>query len=277
MKLSIITINYNNCDGLQKTIESIVSQSYNDFEWIVIDGGSTDGSRELIEQYASRMAYWVSEPDKGIYNAMNKGIVKAKGEYTLFLNSGDWLVDKTSLERCFSHNITADVVYGDVYLSDENGLTERRYPDFLSMRFFFEGTICHNAAFIRRILFSGSLYNEQLKIVSDYEFFLIQALKNRSFEHIDEFVISYDMYGISSSNWELMVQERELLKAELFPKLMLHDFRKMDEMEATLDEDRVKKVLVYSKNKWYRKMITGLFKFIGLLDCHFGKKHYTVN
>ena len=109
MKLSIITINYNNLAGLQKTIESVVSQTFRDFEWIVIDGGSVDGSRELIERYANSFSYWVSEPDKGIYNAMNKGIVVAKGDYLLFLNSGDWLCDEMALERSFSHHPTKDI------------------------------------------------------------------------------------------------------------------------------------------------------------------------
>ncbi len=89
MKLSIITVNLNNKDGLQKTIDSVISQTFKDFEWIVIDGGSTDGSKELIEKYSDYISYWVSEPDKGIYNAMNKGIKVAKGDYLEFLNSGD--------------------------------------------------------------------------------------------------------------------------------------------------------------------------------------------
>ena len=97
MKLSIITVNLNNRDGLKKTIDSVISQTFKDFEWIVIDGGSTDGSRELIEQYVNHFAYWVSEPDKGVYNAMNKGVKKAKGEYLQFLNSGDWLRDENTV------------------------------------------------------------------------------------------------------------------------------------------------------------------------------------
>ena len=96
MKLSIITINLNNREGLQKTIESVISQTFRDFEWIVIDGGSTDGSAELIKQYAAHFAYWVSESDKGIYNAMNKGIRQAKGEWLQFLNSGDQLYEETT-------------------------------------------------------------------------------------------------------------------------------------------------------------------------------------
>ena len=94
MKLSIITVNLNNRDGLQRTIDSVVSQTFTDYEWIVIDGGSTDGSRELIGQHQDRFAYWCSEPDKGIYNAMNKGIAHAKGEWLQFLNSGAWLYSK---------------------------------------------------------------------------------------------------------------------------------------------------------------------------------------
>ena len=231
MRLSIITINYNDRDGLKRTIDSVGAQTFMDYEWIVIDGGSTDGSRELIEKYADHFAYWVSEPDKGIYNAMNKGIVKAKGEYLLFLNSGDWLASETILERCFSHGCVSDIVYGDVYLLDENGEVERRYPDTLSMQFLFDNTICHNSAFIKRHLFSGCLYNEKLKIVSDWEFFLIQALHNASFEHINEFVILYDLHGLSSSNWPLMMQEREGVKERIFPQLMIQDFKEMERME----------------------------------------------
>ena len=94
MKLSVITINLNDAEGLQKTLRSVWErQSFTDFEHIVIDGASTDGSVEVIKKYADKLAYWVSEPDKGIYSAMNKGIVRARGEYLLFINSGDWLAD----------------------------------------------------------------------------------------------------------------------------------------------------------------------------------------
>ena len=88
-KVSVITISYNNAEGLRRTIESVVAQNYSDYEYIIIDGGSTDNSLQIIESYASHISYWVSEPDKGVYNAMNKGIAQAKGEYLHFLNSGD--------------------------------------------------------------------------------------------------------------------------------------------------------------------------------------------
>lgn len=110
MKLSIITVKLNNRDGLKRTIDSVVSQTFTDYEWIVIDGGSTDGSRELIEQYQDHFAYWCSEPDKGIYNAMNKGIAHAKGEWLQFLNSGDVLYSNNTLASVFSSKYDADVL-----------------------------------------------------------------------------------------------------------------------------------------------------------------------
>lgn len=97
--LSIITINYNNKNGVQKTIDSVLSQSFEDYEWIVIDGGSNDGSKELLEKYQEHFAYWCSEPDNGIYNAINKGLSHTTGDYIQFLNSGDWLYDSTALEK----------------------------------------------------------------------------------------------------------------------------------------------------------------------------------
>lgn len=274
MKLSIITINLNNKNGLQKTIDSVVSQTFKDFEWIVIDGGSIDGSRELIEQYADHFAYWVSEPDKGVYNAMNKGIRVAKGEYLQFLNSGDWLWNETVLERCFSHGFTGDVVYGDLYYYfGENDFEERRYSDHLSLRFFYKTMVCHNSTFIKRLPLANELYDESLKIVSDWKFFLIQFINNKSFEHIKEFVISFDKSGISSVNKELLQQERNEVLERLLPSWALQCNREMDEMEDLLNSYHVRKVLeIGNKRKLYHKMITGCLMFIGFIDRVFTRK-----
>lgn len=102
MKLSIITINYNNVNGLQKTLESVFRQTCKEFEYIVVDGASEDGSKELLEQFLAKADFpfrWISEPDNGIYAAMNKGIRMAQGEYLHFLNSGDWLTDEKVVEK----------------------------------------------------------------------------------------------------------------------------------------------------------------------------------
>ena len=267
MKLSIITVNLNNKEGLKKTINSVISQTFSNFEWIVIDGGSTDGSKELLEQYADCFVFWVSEPDKGIYNAMNKGIVVARGEYLLFLNSGDLLVDDLTLDRCFSHDNNADFVYGDVCLLDNNELKEKHFPDSLSLGFFYNQTLCHNSTFIKKSLFADRLYDENYKIVSDWEFFLIQYINNKSFEHIDELVVCYDLSGLSSVNEALMNQERDSVISKVFPDKMIQDYRKMDGMEKLLRQSHVQKVIEFgNKKRIYHKLISACLRFIQLID-----------
>ena len=118
-KVSVITVNYNNADGLKRTLESLFAQTFTDYESIVIDGGSTDGSREIIENFADRITYWVSEPDGGIYHAMNKGIRQATGLYYNFMNSGDLFEDPTVLENIFASDPTEDILFGK-YASDRH-------------------------------------------------------------------------------------------------------------------------------------------------------------
>ena len=139
MKVSIITINYNNQSGLQRTIDSVTSQSFSDIEWIVIDGDSKDGSRELIEKYKKHFAYWVSEHDGGIYQAMNKGVEHASGDWLLFLNSGDWLFDNDVLSKVFDTQHDADILYGDVmyHWPDARGMQLEQKPDSLSLYYFY--------------------------------------------------------------------------------------------------------------------------------------------
>ena len=269
MKLSIITINLNNKAGLQKTIDSVVSQTFKDFEWIVIDGGSTDGSKELIEQYVGHFAYWVSEPDNGIYNAMNKGIKVAKGEYLQFLNSGDWLVDETALERCFSHGFTADIAYGDLWLCEGEVRERYNYPNQLTLRFLYDFSLGHCASFIRKEVIENELYDERLKIVSDWEFYLKQALNNKTFEYIDEDVSCFDMSGVSCKNGQLVNQERNKVLKELIPNMLVGDYELMDEMQSKLNDDRIKAVMRYSEKTLYRKMITACLSFIGFIDKNF--------
>ena len=268
MKLSIITINFNNRNGLLKTIESVISQTFKDYEWIVIDGGSTDGSRELIERFADHFSYWVSEPDKGVYNAMNKGIRRAKGDYLQFLNSGDWLFDDTSLERVFSHSFTSDIVYGDLFFVNNKGEMKKScFPNPLTLRYFYRRSLGHNASFIRRDLFQKNLYDERFKIVSDWAFFLEQALNNCSFEYVGEIVTCFDTNGISCVNKELVSQERETVLNELIPEMLVQDFKMMDEMETVLGKNHVRKVLEFGgKKRFYHKVITVFFSFLEKLD-----------
>ena len=121
MTLSIITINFNNVAGLKRTVDSVLHQTADDFEYIIIDGASTDGSREFIESCSSKLAYWVSEKDNGVYHAMNKGIGHARGDYLLFLNSGDYLNDAEVLARVFNRPLQEDIIYGDIIWGHRRG------------------------------------------------------------------------------------------------------------------------------------------------------------
>ncbi|MBO7489158.1 MAG: glycosyltransferase [Bacteroidales bacterium] len=200
MKLSIITINYNNLSGLQKTIDSVIAQTFKDYEWIVIDGGSTDGSKELLEKNQSHFAYWCSEPDKGVYNAMNKGLSQAHGEYVQFLNSGDWLYEKKTIEKIFSQiNNQYEIFYGDTILAYSDGWQNPIvYPDELGFYYFPYNSLCHQAIFYRRSLFDNNYFDESYTIVSDWAMNLKLLFKGATFKHINQFIVYYDMGGISS-------------------------------------------------------------------------------
>lgn len=222
VKLSIITINYNNRDGLQKTIDSILPQTFRGFEWIVIDGGSTDGSRELIEQYADRFSYWVSEPDKGVYNAMNKGIKEAKGEYVNFMNSGDWFASPTILEEIFSEAHTADVLYGYMIRGGLDGEVNNQsmMKESLTWIDFYRDGLPHQATFIKRSLFNQlGLYDESLKAVSDWKFFVEAFVYHKATsEFIPKKIAIYAEGGISDV---MGGEERKRVAKELFPRAMV--------------------------------------------------------
>ena len=228
-KLSVITINFNNRNGLRKTIESVVNQTCKDFEYIVIDGGSTDGSVDVIKEYAGSIDYWVSERDRGCYHAMNKGAKIAQGEYVIFMNSGDGFYTNDVIDAFVKENPTEDVLCGDMFLS----LGCVNYvPTELTFRYFYEGNLPHQACFIKTSLQKKYPYNENLKIVSDYEFFLrILILENGTFRKINHIISFFDFNGISSENTGLHLREREAVQQSMFPSRVLEDYR----LNTTLD------------------------------------------
>ena len=207
MKLSIITINKNNAVGLERTCQSVTWQTFEDFEWIVIDGASDDNSVDIIRKYAHKMAYWVSESDTGVYNAMNKGINLAKGDYCLFLNSGDWLFSPYILKIVFTRiaDIEADIFYGDYLFPD---FTIWKVPEKLTMDFFYtSGSISHQNALIKRSLFfEHGFYDENFATISDAIFFMKELwLYHSKFHFIntkisinDNFVLSFVLHESSS-------------------------------------------------------------------------------
>jgi glycosyltransferase involved in cell wall biosynthesis len=242
-KISIITINYNDKNGLEKTIESVISQSSKDFEYIIIDGNSTDGSKELIEKNNASVEYWVSEPDSGIYNAMNKGIRAAKGEYLLFLNSGDYLCDNNTIQNVVdSIDEDKDLYYGDAVFMRGGKDEVVTFPDKLSFYFFTHNSLCHQASFIKRTLFEEVFYyNENLSIISDWEFMVYCiCIKNISYKHIDITVAYYDYDGISSrpNSKSIISLETEIVMNKYF-SAFLSDYKYI----TAIKERRVKDVI----------------------------------
>ena len=213
MELSVITINLNNLEGLRKTIESVVSQTWRDFEWIIIDGGSSDGSKELIEENEAYVSYWCSEPDKGIYNAMNKGLRQAHGNYCLFLNSGDWLAQDSTIADVLP------ILSGDIFVARSlyhNGQKITGKSRFISQENFSLSTLAreslpHQSTFIRTALLrkSGG-YDESYRLLADWAFFLKMAINNSA-----EFVFSgictsvYDTSGLSATQKTLFEEEKK--------------------------------------------------------------------
>lgn len=211
--ISIITINYNNAKGLQKTIDSVVSQSFQDFEFIVIDGNSSDKSVDIIKQYP-RINEWLSEKDNGIYDAQNKGILKAKGDYLLFLNSGDSLASPFVLQKISSVLLGGKSFYYGNLILDKNKTKENHFaPKTIDMDFILNSTFWHPCVFIKSDLFKQyGLYNTSFKIVGDYEFFIRCLLKPHiTTEYINEFITEFDGDGISNdaSQNEIQTKERE--------------------------------------------------------------------
>lgn len=227
MTLSIITVNLNNRDGLQKTIDSILSQTWTDYEWIVIDGGSTDGSRELVEKYREHFAYWCSEPDKGVYNAMNKGIAMANGEYLNFMNSGDVFYAKDTLQHFFSKDGKGDILYGDWIDKYHHDELLREIPEDKLDETLWHQNICHQAMFIKRDLLKEKGYDESMKILADWHWNTQMYLSGKTFHWVQVVVCRYDMYGMSRENTPLNAEECKKVML-LYPAYMRSAIQMLD-------------------------------------------------
>ena len=224
MLISIITVNYNDRLGLERTIESVKNQTYSNFEHIIIDGGSTDGSKELIESNINHISFWVSEPDDGIYNAMNKGIKVATGDYLFFLNSEDDFIDNKSLEQIASYLTGKDVVYFNINKIKGDVVKVKKTPALLSFNYLHHDLPPHQSTFIKKQLFDDfGFYDEDLKIVSDWKFIIIAFIKhNITYKYVDDVFTNFYYGGISTNgaSMSLMAKEREAVLEKEFPILM---------------------------------------------------------
>lgn len=201
-RLSIITVNLNNRDGLERTLASVqAQQDFTSFEHIVVDGDSTDGSQEVLRRHEGHLSRWISEPDNGIYHAMNKGAALARGEYLLFLNSGDCLAENNVLQTVFTDFPQADIVYGTIQVFRDGqpaGQTISPAPEHLNLTFWIQNTIQHSGSFIRRSLLIETPYAEDYSIVADRKFFFESFLAGKTFARIPHLISMFHMGGISS-------------------------------------------------------------------------------
>ncbi|TGN08040.1 glycosyltransferase family 2 protein [Leptospira ilyithenensis] len=277
-KLSVITINFNNKDGLLKTIESVRSQTWRDFEHLIIDGGSKDGSLDLILKFQDGFSFWVSEKDKGIYDAQNKGILNSKSEYCLFLNSGDFLVNSSVFEKVFEASPDSDIIYGDMLVDHGNGRIDYgRSPAQLTLPFLAYGVLWHCATMIRRSLFDTyGLYDLSYKIIADIDFFLKAiGVGNASFTYVPVAISQFNTEGFGSNpnNAPLLEEERVRSRKQHLSPLtisLIERFIKMENDLFVFSLLRLPQLMNIFRNiKWVRAIglyFLRLIRSFGLID-----------
>lgn len=263
MKLSIITINYNNAAGLKKTLDSVAVQTCTNCEHIIVDGASTDASVDIIRTYSQspianrHKITWLSEPDTGVYNAMNKGIKLAQGEYLLFLNSGDFLVASNILERVFAQNLDVDIINAQCNVSD-NGkvIWTSPYLSKVTLKDLYFVGLPHQSTFIRRILFDKyGMYREDFRYNSDMDFWYRSiAIGNATTSGIDIVTTDYNLDGISTINAQTEAYKKEV--REIFSQSFLP--RVLPDYELWKEERNV-----YTKYSWIEEH-RGLQKLLSI-------------
>ena len=227
-KVSIITIVYNNFRDIRYTLDSLKSQTYSNIEYLVIDGASTDGTLEVIQEFQSSITKIISEKDQGIYDAMNKGLALATGDYVMFLNSGDEFYAPNTLENIFTREDQADIYYGETKLINENreviGDRRHRVPESFDWQSFRYGmNICHQAIYIKRSL--ASPFDLQYKLSSDIDWVIRAAKKAKKTVNLHQYVAKYLVGGMTQKRHKQGLKERyEIFKKYygFFPNLLNH-------------------------------------------------------
>lgn len=256
MRFSVITINYNDKEGLKRTISSVLSQTGTDYEFIVIDGGSTDGSIDVIKQHTKDITYWVSEKDNGVYHAMNKGVAQAHGDYLIFMNSGDCFHSSDVLSTVTGFQ--EDIICGKVLKGDATRPSGHNKPT-ISLVDLMRGSLPHQAMFIKRELLVKHPYDENYKILSDWKFCIeTMIFDNCSFRNIDTIVADYDTTGISTNSNGLLPKEREVILKELFPPRIISDYQRL----APVDDELLEQSLLLTQTIGARKLVKRFSNFV---------------
>lgn len=249
LKISIITVVYNAVDTIENTIKSVINQSYENVEYIIIDGGSTDGTLSIIERYRKEIFYFISEPDCGIYDAMNKGIRHSTGDIIAFMNADDYYADDILKEVCELFNDTqADVVYGNVKVLYDNGYeTIDKARDLEHINY--ELPMCHQSVFAKRdLFFKYGMFNLKYKIAADYESILKWYNKGAKFVYIDKVIANYGVNGISSV--EVERSEKEAMEIASF---FLDSEYKVQKYLPLLEEKHKLAIKTNSRRKYLKE------------------------
>lgn len=229
-KISIITVCKNDKNRIEKTIESVINQDYENIEFIIIDGNSTDGTTEIIKKYLDKISIFVSEPDTGVYDAMNKGIKYSTGDYLFFLNAGDYFYDNNVLSRIFTRGYNEDLIYGNIFLYRRSKpFFIKLMPTRISNYFMLTDMISHQAIFFTRKVFDElGLYNEKYKISADYDIILKSFKKGFTYRKVKEIISIVEFEGINSKRENIRQRENErkqvqaeIYKLNLFQKFMV--------------------------------------------------------
>lgn len=222
-KISVITVSYNAEDVIEKTILSIINQTYKNYEYIIVDGNSTDGTIDIIKKYESKITYWESSPDNGIYDAMNKAVFKSSGDYCIFMNAGDYFYNKTVLSNIFSQDYIEDILSGIAQT-----IIRKWYPpknNNLTLFYLIVNGFCHQATFIKRELLLKRPYDTNYKIISDSKFFIETIIQdNASYLELSEIICFYDNTGISSNRLRHR-QEFNKMLSNVIPQRIYLDYK----------------------------------------------------
>jgi glycosyltransferase involved in cell wall biosynthesis len=227
-KLSVITIVYNNVRHIERTMLSVINQTYTNIEYILVDGFSTDGTLEIVQQFTSKIETLISEKDKGIYDAMNKGLAAATGDYVIFMNSGDEFYAPDTVEKVFATAEDADIYYGETEMIDEAGksLGQRRHkaPRQFTWRHFKYGmSISHQAIYIKRSLTQP--YDMQYQLSADIDWILQAAKKASKIVNVHQYVAKYLVGGMSKQKHRQSLAERFAIMRKhygLMPTVLNH-------------------------------------------------------